>query len=61
MGGGCGRILNALNAIPKVKGITFGVFGDFSSSMSTLIGGFAHEGALENPDRLGQSNYKAAY
>ena len=28
--------------------------------MDVLIDGFAHEGALKNPDRFGQSNYKAA-
>jgi hypothetical protein len=26
-----------------------------------LIQGLAHEGALKNPDKFGQSNYKAAY
>jgi hypothetical protein len=26
-----------------------------------LIQGLAHEGALKNPEKLGQSNYKAAY
>ena len=29
--------------------------------MNVLIDGFAHEGALKNPNRFGQSNYKAAY
>ena len=47
--------------MPKVKGIAFGALGEFSSSVNVLIDGFAHEGALKNPDRFGQSNYKAAY
>jgi len=45
--------------IPAVKGVAFGAFGEFSSSVNAPIGGFAHEGALKNPDRFGQSNYKA--
>ena len=59
--GGSGRIPNALNAIPEVKGLVLGAFGEFSSSVNAPIDGFAHEGAPENPDRFGQSNYKAAY
>ena len=31
------------------------------TSVNVLIDGVAHEGVLKNPDRLGQSNYKAAY
>ena len=48
-------------AMPEVKGIAFGALGEFSNSVNVLIDGFAHEGALKNPDRFGQSNYKAAY
>ena len=61
VGGGSGRIPNALNAMPEVKGIVFGALGEFSNSVNVLIDGLAHEGALKNPDRFGQSNYKAAY
>jgi len=61
VGGGSGRIPNALNAMPEVKGIAFGALGEVSNSVNVLIDGFAHEGALKNPDRFGQSNYKAAY
>ena len=59
--GGYGRFLNALNAVPEVKGFACGALGEFSSSVDVLIDGFAHEGALRNPDRFGQSNCKAAY
>jgi hypothetical protein len=34
---------------------------EFSESINVLIQGFAHEGALKNPGKFGQSNYKAAY
>ena len=59
--GGSGRIPNAPNAKPGAKVIAFSAFGEFSSSMNVPIDGFAHEGALKNPGRFGQSNYKAAY
>ena len=61
MGGESGQILNALNSLPEVKGIAFGTLGEFSSSVSVIIDGFAHEGALKNPDRYGESDCKAAY
>jgi hypothetical protein len=38
-----------------------GAFGEFSESVSLLIEGLAHEGALKNPNKLGQSNYQAAF
>jgi hypothetical protein len=44
-----------------VRGIALGAFGEFSESINVLILGLAHEGALKNPDKFGQSNYKAAY
>jgi hypothetical protein len=44
-----------------VRGIALGAFGAFSESINVLIQGFAHEGALKNPGKFGQSNYKAAY
>jgi hypothetical protein len=32
-----------------------------SASVNVLIKSLAHEGALKNPGKLGQGNYKAAY
>jgi hypothetical protein len=53
--------LAALRAIPTVRGNALGAFGEFSDSMNVLIQGFAHENALKNPGKFGQSNNKAAY
>jgi hypothetical protein len=50
-------VLRALRAIPTVRGIALGAFGEFSESINVLIQGLAHEGALKNPDKFGQSNY----
>ena len=58
---GSTAILGALRAIPRVRGIALGAFGKFSESINVLIKGLAHEGALKNPGKFGQSNYKAAY
>jgi hypothetical protein len=58
---GSTAVLGALRAIPTVRGIALGAFGEFSESINVLIQGLAHEGALKNPDEFGQSNYKAAY
>jgi hypothetical protein len=58
---GSTAVLGALRAIPKVGGIALGAFGEFSESINVLIQGLAHEGALKNPGKFGQSNYKAAY
>jgi hypothetical protein len=44
-----------------VRGSALGAFGEFSNSINVLIQGLAHEGALKNPGKFGQSNYKAAY
>ena len=44
-----------------MRGIALGAFGKFSESTNVLIQGLAHEGALKNPGKFGQSNYKAAY
>jgi hypothetical protein len=52
--------LEALRAIPKVQGIALGALGESSESINLLIQGLAHKGALKNPDRFGQSNYKAS-
>jgi len=54
-------VLEALRAIPTVRGITLGALGEFSESINVLIQGLAHEGSLKNPDKFGQSNYKASY
>jgi hypothetical protein len=56
---GSTAVLEALRAIPTVRGIALGAF--VSESINVLIQGFAHEGALKNPGKFGQSNYKAAY
>jgi hypothetical protein len=58
---GSTAVLGALRAIPTVRGIALGALGVFSESINVLIQGLAHEGALKNPDKFGQSNYKAAY
>ena len=50
----------ALKAMPQVRGIALGDFGEFSESIDPLIDGLAHEGALKNSDKFGQSKYKAA-
>jgi hypothetical protein len=44
-----------------VRGIALGAFGEFNESTNVLIQGLAHEGALKNPGKFGQSNYKAAH
>jgi hypothetical protein len=36
-------------------------FCEFSESVNLLIEGLAHEGALKNPGKYGQSNYQAAF
>ena len=41
--------------------LVVGAFGEFSDTVSKLIDGLAHEGALKNPDRFGQRRYQAAY
>ena len=51
----------ALKAMPQVRGIALGASGEFSEYIDLLVDGLAHEGALKNPDKFGQSNYKAAY
>ena len=58
---GSTAVLGGLRAIPTVRGIALGAFGEFSQSINVLIQGPVHEGALKNPDKFGQSNYKAAY
>ena len=55
---GSTAVLGALRVIPTMRGIALGAFGEFSESINVLIQGLAHEGALKNPDKFGQSNYK---
>ena len=58
---GSSVILTALRDMPQVQGIALGAFGEFSTSVDLLIEGLAHEGALKNPDKFGQNNYKATF
>ena len=58
---GSSAVLTALRDMPQVQGIALGAFGEFSTSVDLLIEGLAHEGALKNPDKFGQKNYKAAF
>jgi hypothetical protein len=58
---GSTAVHGALRAILTVRGISLGAFGEFSESINVLIQGLAHEGALKNPGKFGQSNYKAVY
>jgi hypothetical protein len=44
----------------KQLGFALGAFGEFSESANLLIVSLAHKGALNNPDKCGQSNYQAA-
>ena len=53
---GSTAVLGALRALPRVRGIALGAFGEFSESVNLLIEGLAHEGALNNPGKFGQSN-----
>jgi hypothetical protein len=58
---GSTAVLGKPRAIPTVRGIALGAFGEFSESINVLIQGLAHEDALKNPDKFDQSNYMAAY
>jgi hypothetical protein len=58
---GSTAVLGAPRAIPTVRGMALGAFGNFSESTNVLIHGLAHEGVFKNPDKFGQSNYKPAY
>jgi hypothetical protein len=58
---GSTAVLEAPRAIPTVRGIALEAFDEFSESINVLIQGLAHEGALKNPGKFGQSNYKAAH
>jgi hypothetical protein len=49
---GSTAVLGAPRAIPAVRGIALGAFGEFSESINVLIQGLAHEGALKNPGKF---------
>ena len=46
---GSTAVLGALRAIPTVRVIALGAFGEFSESINVFIQGLAHEGALKKP------------
>jgi hypothetical protein len=46
-------IEDALKAMPKVKGLVVGAFGELSSNFEAMIEGFAMEGALKRPEMFG--------
>ena len=58
---GSTAVAQALASMAPVRGLAIGAFGEFSDTVFKLIDGLAHEGALKNPDRFGQSRYQAAY
>ena len=58
---GSSAVQEALKAMPQVRGIALGAFGEFSESINLLIDGLAHEGALKNSDKFGQNIYIAPY
>ena len=53
-------VLDTLKVLPTVRGLALGAFGEFSESINVLIEEIAHEGALKNPGKFGQNNYKAS-
>jgi hypothetical protein len=57
---GSTAVRGAILALPKVRGVALGAFGEFSESANHLFEGLAHEGAFKNPGKYGQSNYQAA-
>jgi hypothetical protein len=57
---GSTAVRGTLRALPKLWGIALGAFGEFSKYANILIEGIAHEGALKNSGKFGQSNYQEA-
>jgi hypothetical protein len=53
-------VLDALNAMPTVRGLAFGAFGEFSDSVKLLIKGIAYEGAIRNAALFGQTDQAKA-
>jgi hypothetical protein len=57
------HVVAALRAIPTVRGIALGAFGEFSESINVLIQGLAHKKRSQEPRQIRPehvSNYKAA-
>jgi hypothetical protein len=52
---GSSVVLNALRAMPEVKGLAVGAFGELSSNFELLMKGLAYEGALKATRRFGWS------
>jgi hypothetical protein len=52
---GSSVVLNALRAVPEVKGLAIGAFGELSSNFELLMKGLAYEGALKATRRFGWS------
>jgi hypothetical protein len=58
---GSRAVLDALKALTTVRGVTLRTFGKFNESISILIEGMTHEGALKHLWEFGQGNYMAAF
>ena len=57
---GASPVLDALRAMPTVRGLAIGAFGEFSDAIKLLIKGFAFEGAIKNAALFGQSDQAKA-
>ena len=57
---GSTAVLDALKALSRVRGLALGAYCEFSDSMNVRVERVAHEGALKNIFKRGQSNYQAA-
>jgi hypothetical protein len=57
---GSTQVQDALENMPKVRGLAIGAFGEFSDSIITLIKGMAYEGARKNAARFGQTDQTKA-
>jgi len=53
-------VLNALRRMAPVRGLAFGAFGEFSSSVNLLIKGASIEGAMLNAEKFGQTDSNKA-
>ena len=52
---GSSAVLSALRAVPEVRGLAVGAFGELSSNFELLMKGLAYEGALKATRRFGWS------
>jgi hypothetical protein len=57
---GASPVLDALRAMPTVRGLAIGAFGEFSDSIKLLIKGMAYEGAIKNAALFGQTDQAKA-